>query len=90
MDFQIPEPGSPEMVDLLCRLDKARYELANAWAVVVADEESGEVCHVYAGFDSAEQAFVYAGEHDREWHEQEGDEANTWKYAIVPLWEPGE
>lgn len=86
----MPEPGTPEMVDLICLLDRARYELAKAWAVVVADEETGEVCHVYGGFAEAEQAFLYAGEHDREWHDQEGDTATAWKYAIVPLWGPGE
>lgn len=89
-DFVIPEAGSPEMIDLLCRLEQARYELANAWSVVVADDETGEVCHTYGPFDEAEQALAHAGEHDRDWHEQEGDEAGSWKYAIVPLWGPGE
>lgn len=90
MGFEIPEAGSPEMVDLLCKLEQARYELATAWCVVVADEDTGEVCHTYGPFDEAEQALTYAGEHDREWQEQEGDEAGSWKYAIVPLWGPGE
>lgn len=89
MDFEIPEPGSPEMVELLCTLERARYELATAWCVVVADNESGEVCHTFGPFDEAEQALAYAGEHDRDWHEQEG-ESGDWKYAIVPLWGPGE
>lgn len=89
-EFVIPEPGTDEFIDLLCLLERARYDLAKAWCIVVADEETGEVCHVYGGFAEPEQALAYAGEHDRQWREQESEDAGVWKYAIVPLWGPGE
>ena len=87
--FDLPEPDSPEMVDLLCLLDRARYENAHAWIVVVVDDESGEIVHGYGPFPQAEQALVEAGEQATWWKENEPDEGLS-TYKIVPLWGPGE
>lgn len=89
MEFQIPEPGTDEFVDLLCRLDRARYENVREWIVVVVDDESGEIIHGYGPFDEAEQALIEAGQQAEWWAENEPDESPS-TYKIVPLWGPGE
>lgn len=80
------------MVDLLCLLDRARYQNARAWIVITVDDESGEIVHGHGPFAEAEQALVAAGEQHQEWErERERDpEAGTETYKIVPLWGPGE
>ena len=88
MAFEIPEPGTDEFVDLLCLLDKARYENAREWIIVVVDE-SGEVVQGYGPFEQAEQALVEAGEQEAWWAENEPDE-DACTYKIVPLWGPGQ
>lgn len=90
MDFVLPEPGSPEMVDLICRLEHARYELATAWCIVVADDDVGEICHVFGPFDEPEQALIEAGRQDADWKTSVGEDEGGWTYKIVPLWGPGE
>lgn len=87
--FELPEPGSQAMVDLLCLLDKARYENAHAWIVVVIDDETGEIVHGYGPFEQAEQALAEAGQQAAWWAENEPDESTS-TYKIVPLWGPGE
>jgi len=89
MDFEIPEPGTDEFVNLLCLLDKARYENAREWIVVVIDDDTGEVVHGYGPFTEAEQALVEAGEQEAWWKENEPEEG-TCTYKIVPLWGAGE
>ena len=88
-DFVIPEHGSQEFVDLLCLLDRARYENARAWLVVTVDDESGEIVHGHGPFTDAEDALVAAGEMDNEW-QRIADDDSTYTYKIVPLWEPGQ
>lgn len=92
MAFEIPEPGSPEMVKLLCDLESRCSEIANEWALVIADEETGMVASVYGPFDEPEQALVEAGRQEGAWNvERELDpELEGWKFIIVPLWGPGE
>lgn len=91
MDFEIPEAGSQEFVDLLCMLDRARYENARAWLVVTIDDESGEIVHGHGPFEQAEQALTAAGEMDAEWQRiAEDEDDSTYTYKIVPLWGPGE
>lgn len=86
-EFVLPEPGTEEWVDLMCGLDRARYENANRWTVVLVDEDSGEICQTIGPFDEAEQALVFAGEHDRDWKENEDPDGNAgFVYKIVPLW----
>ena len=89
MDFEIPEAGTPEYVDLMCLLDKSRYDNVREWIVVVVDDESGEIIHGYGPFDEAEQALVEAGEQEAWWRENEPNLATS-TYKIVPLWGPGE
>lgn len=89
MSFELPEPGTEEMVDLLCRLDKARYDNVREWIVVVVDDETGEIIHGYGPFDEAEQALVEAGQQATWWEENE-PESSPSTYKIVPLWGPGE
>ena len=91
MGFAIPEYGTEEWVDLMCRLEQARYENAKRWTVVLVDEHSGDICQTIGPFTEAEQALVHAGEHDRDWRETEDPEGNAgFVYKIVPLWGPGE
>lgn len=89
MGFELPDHGTPEFVDLLCRLDQARSENARAWIVVVVDDDTGEVVHGYGPFEQAEQALVEAGKQETWWAENEPDEPTS-SYKIVPLWGPGE
>ena len=90
MDFAIPEYGTEEWVDLMCRLEQARYENATGWVVVLADADDGAICQAIGPFEEAEQALVHAGEHDRDWRENEDPEGNAgFVYKIVPFWEPG-
>lgn len=84
--FEIPDAGTPEFVDLLCLLDKARYENARAWVVVVVDDESGEIIHGCGPFHEAEQALVEAGEQEAALTAEE----SSCTFKIVPLWRPGE
>jgi len=88
--FEIPEQGTAEWVDLLCRLDRARYENANAWVVISVDDDSGEICDATGPFPEAEMALVKAGRMDADWKETEDEESGTWTYKIVPIWAPGE
>lgn len=88
-DFVLPDPGSPEMVELLCRLDQSRYENARAWVVVVVDPESGQIVQAYGPFEQAEQALVEAGE-QAAWWKENAPELSESLYKIVPLWESGE
>jgi len=90
MDFEIPEPGSPEMVDLLCRLEQARYENATAWCIVVIDDCTGEVCQGCGPFDEPEQALIAAGRQEADWNEHAEPEEGSFTYKIVPFFEPGE
>lgn len=90
MEFQIPEHGTEEWVDLLCLLDRARYENAKAWVVVVIDDDTDEVCNAYGPFDEAEQALIESGRQDAEWKAHADPEEGNWTYKIVPLWGPGE
>lgn len=85
MEFQIPEPGSSEMVDLLCRLEQARSEHAGAWVVVVIDDETNTVSHVQGPFEQGEQALVAAGEYDASWKAHADPEEGDWTYAVVPI-----
>lgn len=89
MDFALPEPGSAEMVDLLCMLDQSRYDNAKAWIVVVADAETNEIVHGYGPFGQAEQALAEAGE-QAAWWKENAPELSESVYRIVPLWAPGE
>lgn len=90
MDFAaLPDPGSPEMVELLCLLDQSRYENARAWVVVVVDAESADIVQCYGPFEQAEQALVEAGE-QAAWWKENAPELSESLYKIVPLWGPGE
>lgn len=89
--FVLPEPDSPEMIDLICKLDRVRHDNATAWVLVLVDDTTGEVCQGYGPFVEPEQALVEAGEQERWWRENnDTEELGTFSYKIVPLWEPGE
>jgi hypothetical protein len=88
VSFVIPEPGSDAMVDLLCRIDQARYEEAKAFVVIAIDEVTGQVAHTTGPFAEPEHALIEAGRQDADWKAHAEPEEGDYSYVVVPLWEP--
>lgn len=90
MSFEIPARGSDALVDLLCRIDKARYDEAKQFVVVVIDDDTGDVAHATGPFAEPEQALIEAGRQESDWKSHAQPDEGTWSYKVVPLWEPDE
>lgn len=87
MAFEIPEPGSPEMEELLCSLDARCQEIADSWAVIVTDDETGLPVGSFGPFAQPEQALIEVGRQEVAWKDTDAEE-DAWSYFIVPIWEP--